>query len=127
MNPKFFDRTRFDHIGVVTEEKHGEENFVDSTRVWVTNPSQHPANVEYLRYESDTPVTGPIRHQPHVAYRVDSVDEAIKIYTTRAIYTFYDYRLWHKDLIFFDEMEFETVEAAKKLLNKKLIKNLSFQ
>jgi hypothetical protein len=77
LSSKHFDRTRFDHIGVITEEKHGEENFVDATRVWVTNPRQHPANVEYLRYEHDTPVTGPIRHLPHVAYRVDSVDEAL--------------------------------------------------
>ena len=45
MSPKQFDRTRFDHIGVITEEKHGEENFVDATRVWVTNPRIHPGLV----------------------------------------------------------------------------------
>ncbi len=72
-----FDRTRFDHIGVISEEKRGAENFVDATRVWVTNPRQHPANIEYLRYEHDTPITGPIRNLPHVAYRVDSVDDAV--------------------------------------------------
>jgi hypothetical protein len=73
-----FDRSRFDHIGVITEEKQQDENFVESTRVWVTNPRAHPANVEYLRYELDTPVEGPIRHSPHVAYRVDNVNESIK-------------------------------------------------
>lgn len=73
-----FDRSRFDHIGVITESQQSEENFVDSTRVWVTNPRAHAANVEFLRYEHDTPVTGPIRDLPHVAYRVDNLDESIK-------------------------------------------------
>ena len=72
------DRRHFDHMGVITEARQKEENFVESTRVWVTNPRTHPANVEYLRYESDTPVTGPIRHLPHVAYRVANVDESVK-------------------------------------------------
>ncbi|HUX65682.1 MAG TPA: hypothetical protein VMV42_00910 [archaeon] len=76
-----FDRSRFDHIGVITEDRQPDENFVESTRVWVTNPRTHPANVEYLRYEPDTPVEGPIRHLPHVAYRVDNVDESIRGYT----------------------------------------------
>jgi hypothetical protein len=68
----------FDHIGIVTEDKKSDENFVEETRVWVTNPKDHPFNVEWLRFEPDTPVTGPLRRGPHVAYRVDSVDEASK-------------------------------------------------
>ncbi|HUW88386.1 MAG TPA: hypothetical protein VMW30_08445 [Candidatus Paceibacterota bacterium] len=75
-----FDRSRFDHIGVITESQQSDETFVDSTRVWVTNPRAHAANVEFLRYEHDTPVTGPIRNLPHVAYRVDNLDESIKGY-----------------------------------------------
>jgi hypothetical protein len=41
--------------------------------VWVTNPRLSPYNVEYLRFEPDSPVTGPLRTDPHVAYRVDDV------------------------------------------------------
>ena len=70
-------RARFDHIGVITEERHDGEVFVDATRCWVTNPRDHPFNVEYLRFEPDTPVTGPVRDEPHVAYRVDDVHDAI--------------------------------------------------
>ena len=44
---------------------------------WVTNPRAHPFHVEYLRFEPDSPVDGPVRHDPHVAYRVDDVDAAI--------------------------------------------------
>lgn len=66
----------FDHIGIVTPDRKGEENWVESTRVWVTNPKDHPFSVEWLRFEPDSPITGPVRNMPHVAYRVRNLDEA---------------------------------------------------
>src|SRR3990170_1804448 len=73
-----FDRSRFDHIGVVTPEKKQRESWVEATRVWVTSPRAHPYNVEWLRFEPDSPVTGPLRERPHVAYRVDDVHGALE-------------------------------------------------
>ena len=72
-----FDRSKFYHIGVVTTEKQPNERWVEATRVWVTSPREHPYNVEFLRFESDSPVTGPLRTDPHVAYRVDDVEQAV--------------------------------------------------
>ena len=34
--------------------------------------------MEWLRFEPDSPVRGPIREMPHVAYEVDSIKEASK-------------------------------------------------
>ncbi len=68
----------FDHIGLITDEKKENENWVESTRVWVTNPKGHPFNVEWLRYEKDSPVKGPVREKPHIAYRVDDIESASK-------------------------------------------------
>lgn len=68
-----FSRSTFDHIGIPTTLRHEDENWVEATRVWVTSPRAHPFNVEWLRYEPDSPVTGPLREQPHVAYRVADV------------------------------------------------------
>ena len=42
---------------------------------WVTNPAAHPQRIEYLRYEPDTPVTGPVRELPHIAFQVDNLDD----------------------------------------------------
>ena len=69
---------KFEHIGLVTDEKKAGEDFVESTRVWVTNPKEHPFHVEWLRYEPDSPVTGPVRERCHVAYSVESLAEATK-------------------------------------------------
>ena len=68
-----FARSGFDHIGLITDDVKPGESWVEATRVWVTNPREHPYNVEWLRFEPDSPVTGPLRTEPHVAYRVDDV------------------------------------------------------
>ncbi|MCE5302962.1 MAG: hypothetical protein LLF97_07620 [Planctomycetaceae bacterium] len=69
---------QFDHIGVVTTDKKPGERFVSATRVWVTDFQTHPFHVEWLRYEPDSPVKGPVRTMPHVAYRVDNIAKAAK-------------------------------------------------
>jgi hypothetical protein len=73
-----FDRSRFDHVGLITDERKEGESWVEATRVWVTSPRAHPFNVEFLRFEPDSPVTGPLRTEPHVAYRVEDVGAAVR-------------------------------------------------
>ena len=74
---KQFDRASFDHLGLVTDERRPGESWVEATRVWVTSPRADPFNIEWLRFEPDSPVTGPLRTEPHVAYRVEDVAAAI--------------------------------------------------
>jgi hypothetical protein len=64
----------FDHVGIPTDEKHLEENWVEATRVWVTNPHTHKYHVEFLRFEPDTPCRWEVVNLPHVAYRVKAED-----------------------------------------------------
>lgn len=68
----------FSHIGLITTEPKPGEVFVEATRVWITDFLKHPHHVEWLRFESDSPVTGPVRTEPHVAYRVASIEEAAR-------------------------------------------------
>ena len=78
MQVKAFPRAAFDHVGLITDEQKPGESWVEATRVWVTSPRAHPFNIEWLRFEPDTPVTGPLRSEPHVAYRVPDVNAAIE-------------------------------------------------
>ena len=66
----------FSHVGMITEEPKAGEVFIEATRVWITDFVKHPQHVEWLRFEPDSPVTGPVRTQPHVAYRLESIEEA---------------------------------------------------
>jgi hypothetical protein len=68
---------RFHHVGVITDERQPGEIYVAETKVYVTNPADHPYRVEYLRFESDSPVTGPVRDQPHMAFAVDDLEAEI--------------------------------------------------
>lgn len=64
---------RFHHVGVITDDPQPGEIYVAETKVHVTNPAHHPYRVEHLRFEPDSPVTGPVRTQPHVAFEVDDM------------------------------------------------------
>ena len=68
----------FHHIGLPTHEPQPNESYVADTKVWVTDPANHPYRIEFLRFEHDSPVTGPLRDMPHVAYRVEDMDAAIQ-------------------------------------------------
>jgi hypothetical protein len=69
---------QFDHVGVITTDPRPGESFVPATRVWRTDWREHPFRVEWLRFEPDSPVTGPVREQAHVAYRVESIEAAAR-------------------------------------------------
>lgn len=69
---------QFHHIGMPTDESQPGEFYVEATKVWVTDPRKHPYHVEYLRFEPDSPVTGPVRDLPHVAYRVDDIQAELR-------------------------------------------------
>jgi len=66
---------QFDHVGIPTTETKPGMTFVPATRVWITEAHDHPYRVEWLRYEPDSPVTGPLHDQPHVGFRVRKVEQ----------------------------------------------------
>ncbi len=73
----------FDHVGIITTEPQEGESWVPDSEVWVTNPRIHPARIEYIR-PKNFPNVDPANvglwklwHLPHVAYRVDNLEEAI--------------------------------------------------
>jgi hypothetical protein len=70
---------QFDHIGIPTTENKPGEQFVAATRVWITDAYKHPFRVEWLRFEPDSPVTGPLHDMPHVGWRVDSVEQITEL------------------------------------------------
>lgn len=69
----------FHHIGLPTETPQPHETWVEGGRLWISNPSLHPQRIEWLRY-ADEPATegdATFRDSPHIAYTVDSIEDAI--------------------------------------------------
>jgi len=62
---------QFHHVGIPTDEEQPGEIYVEDTRV-------HPYRVEFLRYKPDSPVTGPLRELPHLAFETDDLQREIE-------------------------------------------------
>ena len=60
----------FDHVGITTTEPQPQEDWVEASKIWVTNPRNHPEHIEFLRYREDSTVPAAVRDNPHVAYSV---------------------------------------------------------
>ena len=69
---------KFHHMGLPTDEKQPGEWYVEATKVWVTNPEDLRHMVEFLRYEPDSPVTGPLRERPHICFETDDYKRDIE-------------------------------------------------
>ena len=76
--PIAFDRGEFDHVGIPTSEEKEGAVWLEADRVWVTNPRQHPLNVEWVRYAPDSPMHPRLKSSFHVAYRVEDLGEALR-------------------------------------------------
>ena len=64
----------FDHVGITTTEPQSQEDWVEVSKIWVTNPRNHPEHIEFLRYRHDSTVPAAVRDNPHVAYRVKELE-----------------------------------------------------
>ena len=62
-----------DHVGITAYEPMPDENWIEQSRCWVTNPRHHPESIEFQRYAPDSPVPEWIKANPHFAYRVDDI------------------------------------------------------
>jgi hypothetical protein len=77
-------RKAFDHIGIPTREPQPGENWVEFSRVWVTNPRAHPQRIEYLRALEPPDVPREqeglwkLWNWPHIAYRVEDLSAALE-------------------------------------------------
>lgn len=68
------DRATFDHVGFVTDTAQPGEIYLAGERCWVTDPRHHPASIEWIRWEPDSPDRD---DRPHVAFRVDDIEAAV--------------------------------------------------
>jgi hypothetical protein len=67
----------FDHVGIPASAKREGMRYLESKRLWLTSPSDHDYRVEWLWYEEGSPEAELVRTVPHVAYRVDSLADAM--------------------------------------------------
>ncbi len=69
--------SEFHHLGVPTSAKSDNETYIEGGKVYATDPGSHPYRVEFLRFEPDSPLPEVVQTQPHAAFIVPNLDEAL--------------------------------------------------
>ncbi len=68
----------FHHLGVPTSSEGKNELYIAEGKVYVTDPEESPYRIEYLRFETGSPMPDALQKEQHVAYMVKSIPEALE-------------------------------------------------
>ena len=68
---------RYHHIGIPTTLPRPGERYIEHLKVYVEGFDRSPYGIEWMRFESDSPISELIRTVPHIAFEVDDLDAAI--------------------------------------------------
>jgi hypothetical protein len=65
---------RYHHIGIPTKEPGKDEVYLPELKLYVSGFITSPFGIEWMRFETDSPVHELIKKVPHIAFEVDSID-----------------------------------------------------
>lgn len=68
---------KYHHIGIPTDKQRSGEKYSSTFKMYTT-PGDNEFRIQWHRYEKDCPLHPLIQSVPHVGFKVDSIDEAIK-------------------------------------------------
>jgi len=66
------------HVGVITDEIKEGATFNEGLSVYLTDPDNHKFRYEFLKFEPGSPLHKRIQTEPHIAIKVDSIEEELK-------------------------------------------------
>jgi len=69
---------RYHHIGIPTDTPREGEIYLEKYRMHVSGFDTSPYGVEWMRFESESPVSLLVRSVPHLAFEVDDLDRALE-------------------------------------------------
>ncbi len=69
---------RFHHLGIPTSEIRKGEKYLKKYKMYVSGFEESPFGIEWMRFESDSPISPLIQKVPHLAFEVDDIEEALK-------------------------------------------------
>ncbi len=68
----------YHHIGIPTQIKRENETYLKDYKVHVSGYDTNPYGVEWMRFELDSPLPELIKTVPHVAFKVDNLNNELK-------------------------------------------------
>ncbi|TWT83589.1 hypothetical protein CA13_50560 [Planctomycetes bacterium CA13] len=68
----------FSHIGIPTTDEKNWDGFYEPGKIHYTDFTKDEYGVEWIKFDSDTPMPEMMQKLPHVAYLVDNIEEAVE-------------------------------------------------
>lgn len=70
-------RFRFHHLGVPSTKPRDGEVFLPEFGMYVTPLGDDPFRIQWMRFEEDSPLPTLVTEAPHLAFQVESLEEAL--------------------------------------------------
>jgi len=67
----------YHHLGIPTSEKKDNETYLKDYKLYVSGFEESPYGIEWMRYEPDSPLPEIVKTIPHVAFKVDNLEEEL--------------------------------------------------
>jgi hypothetical protein len=65
-------------MGIPTNTPRPGERYIEHLKMYVEGFETSPFGIEWMRFESDCPISELVRTVPHIAFEVDDLDAAIE-------------------------------------------------
>ena len=69
---------KFNHIGIPTTEKFEGEIDIPHLKITVSDHTNNPFGIQWMRYWKNAPYPDIVKTIPHVAFEVDNLEESVK-------------------------------------------------
>ena len=68
----------YHHLGIPTTKKIPNETYLETLKFAVSGFQESPFGIEWMRFDEDCPLPEIIRTVPHLAFRVDNLETAVR-------------------------------------------------
>ena len=68
---------RYHHIGIPTDIPRSSERYLEQYKMYVSGFEISPYGIEWMRFESDSPIFELVRTVAHIAFEVDDLEIAL--------------------------------------------------
>jgi hypothetical protein len=68
----------FSHVGIPTTEDKNWDGFYEPGKIHYTDFTQDEFGVEWLKFDTDSPMPEMMQKIPHVAYQVENIEQALE-------------------------------------------------
>lgn len=70
-------KKEFHHIGIPNPARQPDEIYLEASKLFITDATKSEHRIEWLRFETGSPLPAALKTTAHVAFTVDNLDEAL--------------------------------------------------